>query len=108
MLDNLLIALHQEVFFANTILPYTEKYEADTWCVSGFIFYRKAHHYYPKQIMQNNQYTMLNIHHSSHSPLEFFQTDKIQTQIYTELCAELGVDKKYRLVKAKRLKHTCH
>ncbi len=92
LLDNLLIGLHQEVFFANTVLPYTEKYDADSWCVSSAIFTKKAHHYYLDKIMQNNQYTMLNTHHSSHSPLEFFQTGKM-TQIYTELCAELGVDK---------------
>ncbi len=103
LLDSMFIALHQEVFFANTILPYTEKYEADTWSISGFIFYRKAHHYYPKQIMQNNQYTMLNIHHSNYPTLEFSQYIKIQTQAYTEVCAELGVDK-VQISKSKEIK----
>ncbi len=95
-MDGIVNALSQEVFFANTVLPMTEKYDADSWWLSGFIFIIKANHYYPNQIIQNNQYAVLNTQASDYpnmAHVDYPQYHRIKIQIYTELCAELGVDK---------------
>ncbi len=92
-MDGILNALSQDVFFANTVLPYTEKYDADSWWISAFIFFTKANHYYPHQIIQNNQFTIINTQHGGYPKQEVSIFFKTLAQIYTEVCAELEVDK---------------
>ncbi len=58
--DACLSAFSNEVFFADTILPYIEDYDADSWWISQYILNKKAEYYYPKQVIQNNQVTIIN------------------------------------------------
>ena len=53
-------AFSKRVFFADTILPYIEDYDVKSWWISQFILVIKAFHYYPDQIVQNNQFTAFN------------------------------------------------
>ncbi len=92
-MDDICNALSQEVFFANTVLPYTVKYDADTWWVASFIFTVKSNLYYPNKIIQNNEYSILNTQHVYYPRIRGLQYRTMQTQVYTDICAEAGVDK---------------
>ena len=60
-------AFSREVFFAETILPYTEQYDSTSWWVAQNYLCVKAHRYYSGQIIQNNQYLVLNTQHSDYT-----------------------------------------
>ncbi|MGU9977815.1 MAG: hypothetical protein ACNYNY_03910 [Candidatus Oxydemutatoraceae bacterium WSBS_2016_MAG_OTU14] len=67
-LDGILNALSQEVF-ANTVLPYTEKYDAVSWWVSHMAFFIKANHITPIKSYRTIQYTILNTQASDYPRL---------------------------------------
>ncbi len=53
-------AFSKQALFADTLLPYTEAYDAQSWWIANVILMLKANYYYPEQIIQNNQYTIIN------------------------------------------------
>ncbi len=84
-------AISKRVFFADTILPYSETYDSESWWISGIILVIKAQHYYPEQMIQNNQYMISNSCHTDY-PRGISWTNIVNKE-YKNLCKEYGIDK---------------
>ena len=84
--DQNFIAIAREAFFAETILPYREEYDSISWDLSGAYQNVKANHHYPKQVVQDNQYTVFNTQHSNY-------TRKVAAvnEFYDRVIGELGI-----------------
>ena len=97
--DAMLNAFSKEVFFADTVLPYAQDYDAESWWISQAILMLKAHYYYPEQIIQNNQYTMFNTQASAYPRGGETHEEQSRTTLrrmakeYQRLCKENGVTK---------------
>ena len=95
--DAILNAFSKEVFFADTLLPYDETHDAESWHISQHILTIKAHYYYPEQVLQNNQYTIINAAHNEYPRGFLNKKTRVNTTFnraakeYKNLCKAYGV-----------------
>ncbi len=84
--DGAFNAYSYEAFFKNNLLPYTEKFDSQSWWASQFITILQANHYYRNRIVQCNKIVVDNLQHSQYS-----QGLDIFSEAYRLVLDELGV-----------------